>query len=174
MSHRQQPWAACGWSLRGQTVRFQTLLELAKPEPFETVLDYGCGTGRLAEFAPSSCRYIGWDPCPAMRDRARRDHPHAAIADEPPCDQADVVVACGPWNLPQDIDPGDALRELAHLFHTATRRVLVASLYRGHDERCNRYDPSEVAEVADRLTYGGRWLVRTDHLDNDIAVAVWA
>ena len=57
----------------------------------ETVLDYGCGTGRLAEFFTPD-RYVGFDSEKTMLDVARREYPSYRFVSALENERADVVV----------------------------------------------------------------------------------
>jgi SAM-dependent methyltransferase len=61
-------------------------------DPVSTVLDYGCGSGHLAEsFTPE--KYTGFDIAPSMVKRAETDHPLYTFTSELPTDQKfDVVI----------------------------------------------------------------------------------
>ncbi len=61
-------------------------------DPVSTVLDYGCGSGHLAEsFTPE--KYTGFDIAPSMVKRAETDHPLYTFTSELPVDQKfDVVI----------------------------------------------------------------------------------
>jgi len=60
--------------------RLEVLVEARGPE---SVLDLGCGSGRLiAQLARSGRRVVGYDPDPALRDRWAREH-HALVAAGP-------------------------------------------------------------------------------------------
>ena len=101
-----------------------------------TVLDAGCGTGRVAiELARRGVRTVGVDRDPAMLATARRNGPdtlwiEADLAsftvDEPGApDQFDVVVAAG--NVLIFLDPGSESRVVARLAaHLAPEGCLVA------------------------------------------------
>jgi ubiquinone/menaquinone biosynthesis C-methylase UbiE len=82
-----------------QLLGYRKVFELLAPTPSSTVLDYGCGPGkvalRLAERFGS--RVIGVDSSPTMLElaRARRSHPrvrYEQIADERLADLADASV----------------------------------------------------------------------------------
>jgi trans-aconitate methyltransferase len=52
------------------------LLEWLAPQPHETVLDLGCGTGHLsAQIATRAARVVGFDSSSAMVEAARRAYP---------------------------------------------------------------------------------------------------
>lgn len=144
-------WDACMWSEQGQTTRFIAVLRHLQLRDGDGLLDYGCGTGRLCEFLPRTVDYFGFDWADGMRERARVDHPRAAVLDEMPAFPFDHVVAVGPFNLAHDWSAEKSyavIRDLwAHTLHT-----LVVSLYRGDDPMCLSYAPAVVAKWAGELT----------------------
>lgn len=159
-------WDAAGWSERGQTQRFLAALRHLELRPGDSLLDYGCGTGRFCEFLPADVAYHGFDWAPGMRDRARVDHERAIIHDELPNVLFDHVVAIGTFNLPGSTH---AEATIAHLLANHVRRSLVVSLYRGRDERCVRYRPDAIAGFANAF----RWFaIDCSYLDNDLMLVV--
>lgn len=169
--HAPTPWEATGQSAYSQTQRFLTVLRWANPAPGETLLDWGCGPGHLAAFVPESVNYIGYDPCPAMVERARVDQPTRRFVTRP--DLIDVrvdhVVAVGAWTRAEENTVEHAYEEMRRLW-LLTERSLVASLYRGSDARGNTWDADDLAVFAAGLSR--RFAVDATHLDNDLIVVV--
>ena len=158
---------AAGWSEKGQTLRFIAVLEHLDLRPGETVLDYGCGTGRFSAFLPHDVAYTGYDSAQGMIDRARADHPGEQFDTEIPPVIFDHVAAIGPFNLPSD---GDPFAQIEWLWRMCVRRSMVLSLYRGDDTRCVRYEAGDAIAVARRLG-AQRFRIDTTHLDNDLIVS---
>ena len=48
-------------------------LAIAKPQPHQTVYDFGCGTGRGAARSAKRCRVVGFDFAENCRDEAVKD-----------------------------------------------------------------------------------------------------
>ncbi len=94
-----------------------------KPQPGDTVLDIGCGTGVLVPYL-GDVTYVGFDANPDYIERARRAHGHRASFE---CalvgqdtftdsDKFDLVLAIG---ILHHLDDGDA----AELFRSAKRAL---------------------------------------------------
>jgi len=87
------PWAAhydeevaaeSGFPFAGYSDLLKAIVEAADPNPDESVLDLGCGTGNLsAMFSISGCKVWGTDFSPKMVQKAIEKFPglHFAIAD---------------------------------------------------------------------------------------------
>jgi trans-aconitate methyltransferase len=55
----------------------EDLLKLLNPQPGESILDLGCGTGQLTEkIAQAGAQVIGVDHAPTMIEKARENYPH--------------------------------------------------------------------------------------------------
>lgn len=137
---------ACGWTEESQTARLAKVTAALAPEHNEGLLDYGCGTGRLAAFvAYSEAIYIGFDWAPGMIARARSEHPFNHFQDWEPLGSFDLVACVGCFNLPgAKQDTWHTVRRLWE----RTRRALVVSLYAGTDERCLIYTEAECDRFA--------------------------
>lgn len=142
---------AAMWSEGGQTRRFLAVLEHLRLRDGDTLLDFGCGTGRFSEFLPHAVSYHGLDWSEEMRDRVALEHPRARVLDSLPELIFDHVVCIGPFNLADGWSQEQTFAQLADLWNGYTRRALVACLYRGHDPACIRYEPEDAAEFARRL-----------------------
>ena len=174
-------WQAAMWSEQSQDTRFNMacswLEELVAPD--EIVLDFGCGTGHLADAivacgAPMShTRYVGYDWSPAMRARARADQPSTrwprfSILETVLVDDVfDHVVCLGPFNLSDKWTRGDTLDALATLW-AVTRRSMIVSLYRGQEKTgMISYGLEDAKRIIERLGYP-RFTFTTEHLGNDM------
>lgn len=137
------PWDAAGWSRRSQRERFDAVLARLDLRPGDTVLDFGCGTGELADRIPSSL-YVGYDSAPGMVARAQVDHPLAHFTSKWPAGRFDHVIAVGPFNLPGGWSKQHTFHALRHLWDSTGCRSLIVSVYAGDDERCLRYSPNDL------------------------------
>ncbi|AUB40699.1 Trans-aconitate methyltransferase [Nostoc flagelliforme CCNUN1] len=55
----------------------EDLLKFLNPQPGESILDLGCGTGQLTEkIAQAGAEVMGVDHAPAMIEKARQNYPH--------------------------------------------------------------------------------------------------
>lgn len=171
-ARRRADWDAAGWTERSQTLRFQAALRHLQPRPGETLVDYGCGPGRLAEFLDHRVRYIGIDRNDAMIARARTNHnaPGRLFTTiNGSLRRCDLIACIGVWNLRRD---GDSYTELERLWRTCpTVRSLVACLYRGVDPRCRAHDPGELADFANYLRVT-RFAIDATYLNHDVLLAL--
>jgi trans-aconitate methyltransferase len=145
-------WQACGWTRNGQIERFVAVLAAADPQPGETLLDYGCGTGAIVDLLPGGVAYTGFDTAPGMVHRATREHIDRSFTVYEPRAEFDVTVAVGPFNLRENWTKEHTWWALRGLWDR-TRRVLAVSLYAGGDRNCLRYSRAEVAAFAAGETY---------------------
>jgi SAM-dependent methyltransferase len=130
--------AAAGRSVHGEAefvIRF---------EP-ESVLDAGCGTGRVAiELAAREIDVVGVDLDPTMLAQARTKAPTLSWLDGDLADvslgrEFDVVVAAG--NVMIFVAPGTETRVVANLAsHLAPEGVLIAGFQLGQEYGLGRYD----------------------------------
>lgn len=153
-------WDAALWSERGQTRRMLAVVSHLRLRTWESVLDYGCGTGRLCTFLPRNVAYVGYDQAPGMIARAEREHPGELFTAIPPVGRYDHVAAVGVWNL----NPRRAFDDIARLWQRLARRSLVASLLRWE------FDAGDVAKLGARLA--SEWLLDASHLDNDLILVL--
>jgi SAM-dependent methyltransferase len=135
---RWERMVAAGRSVHGEAdfvVRF---------EP-ESVLDAGCGTGRVAiELAAREIDVVGVDLDPKMLERARAKAPSLTWIDGSVDDvslgrEFDVIVAAG--NVMIFVAPGTERAVVANLGrHLASEGVLIAGFQLGRDYGLARYD----------------------------------
>ncbi len=100
------------------------------PKP-ETILDIGCGTGRLLRKAMTRwpyARFIGVDPAPGMVDMAQRLLPDAAFrlgtAEEIPLPDASVDLAMSTVSFHHWHDQAAGVREVARVLRPGGRFLL--------------------------------------------------
>lgn len=142
-------WEAAGWTEDGQRARFDVVLWALDPQPGELLVDFGCGTGALADRLPSTVGYVGFDTAPGMVARARAEHPGRLFTSAEP-GHADLVACVGTFNL-----PGGKLETWATLrrLWDGTRRALAVSLYAGDDDRCLVYTEDEARRFGASESY---------------------
>ncbi len=164
---------AAMWSEGGQTRRFLAALRLLSLRADDTLLDYGCGTGRFCEFLPPDVLYYGHDTSPQMLERMTDEHPRAtpmeALVDGV---YFDHVVAIGCFNLADNWSKEQTFKALWNLWTFNTRRSLLVSLYRGTDPSCIRYEPEDAAEFARRLA-ATFFVIDCVYAENDLTLAVY-
>lgn len=161
------PWSAALWSEAGQTRRFLAVLQHLALREGDTVLDFGCGPGRLCEFLPREVAYYAYDWAPGMLERVRREHERAWVLEELPEELFDHVVAIGCFNLRDGWTKEQTWQRLSDLWVLHTRRSLVVSLYRGSDSAHWHYDAEELAGLVRRLGCE-RFSIDGTHLANDL------
>jgi SAM-dependent methyltransferase len=160
-------WEAAGWSEYGQIQRFLAALRHLGLREGDSVLDFGCGTGRFCEFLPIDVLYHGYDWAPGMVERMVHEHPRAVPLEILPDRLFDHVTAIGCFNLADGWSKERTWERLFELWSEHTRRTLVVLLYRGHDSACLRYEPEDAAEFARRLG-SSTFAVDATYLPNDL------
>src|SRR4051812_46825370 len=91
---------AADWgSARSQEARLKAAIELPIAAG-DTVLDFGCGTGRLADFLPDGVTYQGLDWSAEIVElaRARRPARGFRVGSSDEIASADWIIASGPFN----------------------------------------------------------------------------
>jgi SAM-dependent methyltransferase len=163
------PWDCALWSEAGQVQRFLAVLDHLELREGDSVLDFGCGSGRLCAFLPESVTYHAYDWAPGMLDRVRRDHERAIVYEELPEELFDHVVCVGPFNLRENWTREQTWQRLAQLWTLHTRRTLVVSLYRGLALHSLAYSAGWAAEFVEHMGCE-RFAIDTRHLANDIVL----
>ena len=163
-------WEAALWSEAGQTQRFLAVLAHLELRAGDSLLDFGCGTGRFRAFVPREVGYFAYDTAPGMLARAAEQDGVTALGELPDA-LFDHVVAVGPFNLADGCSTGRTFETVADLWANHTRRTLAVSLYRGDDPACISYDPMTVARWAGRLGCH-RFAVDASYLDNDLLLVL--
>lgn len=146
------PWDACGWSEEGQFVRHEAVVAALDPQPEESLLDWGCGTGELVNLLPRSVIYCGFDSAHGMIRRARASRPATRFVTNEPYGTFDLVACIGPFNLPDNWSKQRTWHTIRHLWDTKQPRALAVSLYAGDDPNCLVYNRPEIHKRARDLT----------------------
>lgn len=154
----EQPWDAAGWSKDGQLERHARVIAALDPRPFESLLDWGCGTGELLRSlsnAVPAVSYVGYDWSPGMLERARASFPwpNARFVDRL-AGQFDLVACVGPFNLPDGWSKQHTWHAIRHLWDSTNCRAIAVSLYAGDDTNCLSYTADEALRCGRDLGYG--------------------
>lgn len=172
-----ESWDACRWSENGQRRRHEEIVAVLEPRHGERLLDYGCGTGDLIDSLLTDVEYVGFDWSLGMVARASKEREFAGIEFTTQLrdgDTWDLIVACGPFNLPENWSKGHTYSVLSTLWPRC-RRATAVSLYAGADPACLIYTIGDLAEMGSALlkTYGGsEFRVRRGYLPNDLMLVV--
>ncbi len=163
------PWGAGGMSEHGQRVRHQVVVDRLAPQPGETLLDYGCGTGQLSERLPADVGYLGFDWAEALVERSAHEHARRVFTTIEPDWPFRLIACIGPFNLPDLWSKAETWETIRRLWAMCTRAMAV-SLYAGDDERNIRYFPSELAVTAAALA--DSFTVERGYLPNDLLMVL--
>jgi len=159
---------AAMWSSQGQQARFDAVLSALKPQPHETILDFGCGTGLLSKSVPSGVGYLGYDWSEGMVARARNDHPGRVFTTNLIVCSHDLVACVGTFNLHDSWSKQQTWDKLGFLWNHCGRALAVC-LYAGDDPDCIEYLDSEC--IAFAKSTGADWLLNR-HLPNDLLLVL--
>lgn len=166
-----ESWRAAGWSERGQTQRFLAAVGHLNLRPGESLLDFGCGTGRLSEWVPAGVEYVGYDWSPGMVLAASAAHPEAGFTCVPPVRRFDAVAAVGPFNLRDNWSKEKTWNVLSDLWAGRVGGVLVVSLYRGTDTSCIRYAAGELVGFCEWVGCAD-FVIDAGYLPNDLMLVM--
>lgn len=152
------------WSAEGQQERFRSVLAELDPQPGETLLDFGCGTGALSAFLQEDVGYFGCDWSEAMLERAYHDHPAAAFGRYLPLRHFELIACIGTFNL-RDGWSKELTWATIRLLWKMTDRALAACLYAGGDPDCLVYTAAEL----EQFDHGGISIPYVErHRPNDL------
>jgi hypothetical protein len=155
---------AAGWTFDGQQERLAAVVRALSPQPCDSLLDWGCGTGALSELLPAGVFYVGYDAAEGMVVRAGREHPNRRFQSFWPAHHFDLVACVGPFNLADRWSKQHTFHTIRHLWDTTGCRALGASLYAGDDPNCLSYTPDELDTLGRHLGYD-TFVARIRHND---------
>ena len=153
-----ESWRAAMWSKAGQEARFEAVLRRLQLRDGQTLLDYGCGTGRFQEWLPDGIHYYGHDWSRVMRERARTSG--ATILRRLDELTFDHVVVIGTFNLAHSWSKERTWAELEKLWKRA-RRSMVVCLYRGIDFHLTFGGKATCFDIDDDQAAIGGWITHS-------------
>lgn len=163
--------ADCG-SPESHERRLKALLRLPI-EAEDTVLEFGCGTGRLADFMPRGVRYEGLDWSREAITLARRRRPHSAFS----CGSTgeltphDWVVASGPFNYARGWSKSQTAEVVFAMWNASRRGIALTVLCIPADGRLC-YGGDELISFLAACDWSHAELDRS-YLPNDMCLRVW-
>lgn len=171
---------ALHWSLQGQMLRFNAIVDLIKPNKYSTLLDYGCGKADLYDYMLKKgirTRYTGADITPGFIEMAQDKYPECDfhvhdIEDDGPVygGTFDFVIVCGVFNNMLDGATKSMLNSVRLLFkQTGNTLVLngLSALAIKKDFGLNYIDPDELlCYVKANITHNVS--VRLDIIKDDL------
>ena len=163
--------ADCG-SVESHERRLRAILRL----PFrsgDTLVEVGCGTGRLADLVPAEVGYEGLDWSPAAVEEARARRPHARFrhGTEDDLEAADWIVASGPFNYADGWSKERTATAMRKMWQ-ASRRGISVTVLRVPAEGRLHYCAVELAGFVEGLDWSELQLDRS-YLPNDLCLRVW-
>jgi SAM-dependent methyltransferase len=163
--------ADCG-SPESHERRLRALLRLPIEEG-DTLLEFGCGTGRLADFVPCRVRYAGLDWSREVITLAQRRRPHGEFR----CGSAgdltphDWIVASGPFNYARGWSKSQTAEVVSAMWDASRRGIALTVLCAPADGRLHYADD----ELISFLAAGGWAHLELDrsYLPNDMCLRAW-
>jgi SAM-dependent methyltransferase len=139
----------------------------------DTLLEFGCGTGRLADFVPAGVRYQGVDWSAEVITQARRRRPHNAFrcGSVSDLDPHDWVVASGPFNYARGWSKSQTAKAVAAMWGVSTRGIALNALCIPADGRLH-YRGEELVSFLAAYDWSHLELDRS-YLPNDICLRAW-
>ena len=139
----------------------------------DSLLEFGCGTGRLADLLPRGIRYEGLDWSGEVISLARQRRPHGSFRCGSAGDLAphDWVVASGPFNYADGWSKrqtADAVRAMWQ----ASRRGIALTVLRVPAEGRLHYDGGELVSMLAGCDWSQLELDRS-YLPNDMCLRAW-
>jgi SAM-dependent methyltransferase len=163
--------ADCG-SAESHERRLRAILRLPVL-PGDTVLEFGCGTGRLADLLPAGVEYAGLDWSAEVISLARQRRParefrRGSVADLTP---AAWVVASGPFNYARGWSREQTARAVRAMWAASERGIALTVLHRPADGRLH-YDEGELTGFLTGCDWDRLELDRS-YLPNDLCLRAW-
>jgi SAM-dependent methyltransferase len=163
--------ADCG-SRESHERRLRALLRLPIEEG-ETLLEFGCGTGRLADLTPRAVHYEGLDWSEEVITLARSRRPESvfrcgSVADLTP---HDWVVASGPFNYSKGWTKDQTAGVVAAMWGASRRGIALTVLRVPADGRLH-YDSGEMIIFLAGCDWAHLELDRS-YLPNDMCLRAW-
>jgi len=152
--------------------RLRALLQLPIKEG-DTLLEFGCGTGRLADFVPRDVRYEGLDWSREVLTLARRRRPHGAFRSGSVADLTphDWVVASGPFNYAEGWSKNQTAEAISAMWDASMRGIGLTVLRTPADGRLN-YGGDELISYLAACDWSHLELDRS-YLPNDMCLRAW-
>jgi hypothetical protein len=163
--------ADCG-SPASHERRLKALLRLPIEEG-DTLLEFGCGTGRLADLVPSVVRYEGLDWSQGVITLARQRRPHGAFrcGSVGELTRHDWVVASGPFNYAKGWSKTQTAEAVSAMWDASTRGIALTVLCTPADGRLH-YGGNELISYLAACDWSHLELDRS-YLPNDMCLRAW-
>lgn len=155
-----------------QVRRMEALMKLPL-RAGDRLIDFGCGTGRLADLLDPEITYEGIDWSAGIVEEARRRRPEkifrvGSISD---LTEADWVVACGPFNISKGWDK-DRTADAVRAMWAAAQKGIGLSLFSADAPDRLSHSGSDVLRYLEGCDWSQLELDRS-YLPNDLCARVW-
>jgi SAM-dependent methyltransferase len=139
----------------------------------ETIIELGCGTGRLADLVESGVQYSGLDWSQEVITLARRRRPQSAFTQGTVSDLEphDWVVASGPFNYSDGWSKGQTAEAVAAMWLASRRGIALTVLQTPAAGRLH-YGSDELISFLAGCNWTHLELDRS-YLPNDICLLAW-
>lgn len=163
--------ADCG-SPESHERRLDALLKLPI-KAGESLLEYGCGTGRLADLLPQDVRYEGLDWSQEVITQAHQRRPNAVFRCGSTGDLTphDWIVASGPFNYAKGWSKIQTA-EVVEAMWNASRRGIALTALRTPAKGRLHYDTIELVALLTQCEWAHVELDRS-YLPNDVCLRAW-
>ncbi len=141
--------------------------------PGDTLVELGCGTGRLSDMLPEGVTYEGLDWSAEVVRLAAQRRPGVRFrhGTEDDLTRADWIVASGPFNYAVGWSKERTAAAIAAMWRSSRRGIAVTFLRVPTDQRLH-YHPNELQRFVDGLD----WIelqMDQSYLPNDICLRAW-